>query len=316
MKRAAARLGGLRTIVACAAVLAVITLALAAASCTRGAPAGGPSARAGPARVVVLSPALAVTMRDLGLDDLVVGRHGYDMVLPKSVPVCGDQAGIDYEALLATKPTHVLVEWGSRPLPERLRDLAAEHSWKVTTSTLLTLDQIESSGAAVIRELAPEGDRAASEAALARLRQSWTKRGEYAGAGRVLLVMGTTPVCSVLGPGSCHQEILERIGGVPAIRDGSPYMELDAEDVARLAPGAIVILSPRAPDAAPAEKSWPELERRLGPLARLNIPAVRDRRVALIDYPLVLLPSTSLSVYAEELATKLQWWREAPPGGE
>src|SRR5262245_61348101 len=101
------------------------------------APDGGP-------RIVALSPAVAVILRDLGLADRIVGRHGYDFVLNKSVPVCGDQAGgIDYETLLRARPTHVLIESGARETPGRLTELAEEHHWAVESLRMLTLDDIE-----------------------------------------------------------------------------------------------------------------------------------------------------------------------------
>jgi hypothetical protein len=52
-------------------------------------------------RLVVLSPAVAVMLRDLGLADRVVGKHDYDLVLPDTVPAVGHQEALDYEAILA-----------------------------------------------------------------------------------------------------------------------------------------------------------------------------------------------------------------------
>src|SRR5688572_2242849 len=101
--------------------LFAIVLALAGlgvCACDRSAPAPGPATadRAGPPRVVALSPGLAVTMRDLGLGDLLAGRHGFDAWSDPALPVCGDQSGLDYERLLAVRPTHILVQWGQRDL--------------------------------------------------------------------------------------------------------------------------------------------------------------------------------------------------------
>ena len=48
-----------------------------------------------PPRIVVLSPALGVMLTDLGLAGHVVGRHGWDTLLDQSLPVCGDQTGLD-----------------------------------------------------------------------------------------------------------------------------------------------------------------------------------------------------------------------------
>lgn len=294
---------------------------VAGIGCERSAPAGAgvvpPPAT--PHRIVVLSPALAVTLKDLGLAGEVAGRHAHDMVLDKSVPVCGDQTGIDYEALLGARPTHVLIEWGTRELPRRLGELAREHGWVVRSyGALLTLDQVRASVDDLGREfLAPE-KQGAREKLLARLDASWARREELSKAGRVLLLMGTSPVCAALGPGSFHQQVLERIGGVPAIREGSPYMELDAEDVARLAPEGIVLVMPRAVGAAPrtGPLSADDAAARLGALATLKIPAVTNGRVWLIDDPLCLLPGTSLAGFADDLERGLARWSSGEkPGG-
>jgi hypothetical protein len=111
-------------------------------------------------RVVVLSPALAITLKDLGLEHMIVGRHGYDLVLDKSLPVCGDQAGIDYEALIRAKPTHVVLQWGARPLPDRLTELATTYDWIVVNQELLTLSDVRASTVELFDILAgPENQR-------------------------------------------------------------------------------------------------------------------------------------------------------------
>lgn len=283
-------------------------------------------------RLVVLSPAIAVTLRDIGLADQIVGRHGYDMVLPKNIPVCGDQLGIDYEALLRVRPTHVLLQQDAKGVPDRLTELAGEHGWKIRVYPLLKLDDIQRcvndlhtefvivpqdlaegrnppllTGEAVMRRRADAEDR---------LVESLRFRGRHlAGAGRVLLLGAVDPP-SALGPGSWHHEILTRIGGVPAITQGSPYMTLDAEDVLRLAPEGIVLVLPRAQDSpARASPATPdELRVLLGRVGELAIPAVTHRRLALIDDPLAHTPSTAMSRLADELAAVLEGWAPAPAG--
>jgi len=285
----------------------LMLIAVVVAACERGVSAPTPAVP-DRARLVVLSPALAVTLRDLGLEDEIVGRHAYDTVLNRSIPVCGDQAGIDYEALLAARPTDVVVEWGSRDLPARLTELAREHSWRVRPyRTLLTLDEIRGSAEELGRELLPQDRQGDRERLLARLDSAWSGRGDFSTAGRVLILMGTTPVCAVLGPGSFHQQILERIGGVPAVREGTPYIEMDAEDVLRAAPEVIVLVLPRAVGVERSKDwmAWDTRRRRLGPLAGLTIPAVTRERVWIIDDPLALLPGTNLAAFADDLAAGL-----------
>lgn len=286
--------------------------------------ARSPEARAKAAepRIVALSPALAVTLKDLGLADKVVGRHGFDMVLDKSVPVCGDQAGIDYEALLAAKPTHVLLEWGSRPLPDRLSQLAAERHWVLKSYPLLKLDDIRASAADMwtLRSWRAPGRGRARPAATeppgpwetsgvaTRMNAAWSRRGDFEPAGRILLLGALSPPAA-LGPGSFHQQILEVIGGRPAITTGSPFMTLDAEDALRLKPDGIIIIRPRAPGTpAPPAPTRDDLTMLLGRVGSLEVPAVRDGHVALIDDPLALTPSTAMIGLADEMAAILRQW--------
>ncbi|MDQ7012913.1 MAG: hypothetical protein Q9O74_03335 [Planctomycetota bacterium] len=248
-------------------------------------------------RIVVLSPALGVMLTDLGLADRVVGRHGWDAVLDQSLPVCGDQTGLDYEALLRAEPTHLLTEWGARALPGRLTALAAEHDWDVQDFQILSLDDIASASAR-LRALFPDAAPADSMQRFERM-----VRGpppEPIWQGRVLLLMGTSPIAA-LGPGSAHHELLLRAGGIPAIAEGSPYMPLHAEDVLRLAPDAIMLIQPR-------DANTPRAPYELGRIATLDISAIERDRIASVDHPQALLPSTRLVEVAEAMEQSLRRW--------
>jgi hypothetical protein len=348
-------------------------------------------------RIVALSPALAVMLRDMGLGDRVVGRHAWDMVLDPAVPVCGDQSGIDYEALLRVRPTHVVLEWGERELPPRLREMAARHGWHVRSFQMLTLGQVR--GAAVglegmfgsegvgriskegggtgFQPVSPDGPfRTATvrerpggvpppqppsvkageerpppaspapppsgtgEGVVAAMDRAWSRRGDFEGAGRILLLTQTSPPAGP-GPGSFHHELLERIGGTPALTEGGAFIRMDAEDLIRLDPDGIILLMPR-----PAARGGMDFLRDVsgegrdpgsdrhrleggagglphGPEARamsavdavpagLGVRAVREARVAVIDDPLCLLPGTPLIGLADALAAILEEW--AGPG--
>jgi ABC-type hemin transport system substrate-binding protein len=321
-------------------LLGLACLVLLAPACGPPPPAPTSPDPADQARIVALSPAVAVMLRDLGLGDRIVGRHDYDMVLPRSIRPVGHQEAIDYEALLACDPTHVVIEWGSRPLPPRLSELAAAERWELVTVRLLTLDDIartvddlairfgvvDFSGLAdrrppdlptpgpgpIVPRFEHPARRLEVELPSARLARAWSRRGEgYGAIGGVLLLASTDPA-GALGPGSFHHEILERIGGTPAIASGAPWMELDAEDVLRLEPGAIVLIAPRTGEATTDPPGADELRRRLGRLATLDIPAVRTGRIALIDHPLALTPSTAMAAFADELARVLEVWAGKP----
>jgi len=277
---------------------------------------GPPGSYADETRIVALSPALAIMLKDIGVEDQIVGRHGFDLVLDKSVPVCGDQAGIDYEQLLRVEPTHVLIEWGARELPPRLSELAGEHRWTVVDYSLETIDEIKTAADDLEQRfildpaLAKDPNAALSLAPLSdTITQALRPRvGAY--EGRTLLLISANPPAA-LGPDSFHQDVLESLGGVSALQEGARYQELDAEDVLRLAPDAIVLIVPRSPDEPPTERDPLEL---LGVLATLEIPAVRNGRVALIDDPLALTPSSAVVRLAKEMGDAIVSFSEEREG--
>lgn len=255
---------------------------------------------------MVLSPAIGVVLRDLGLAHLAVGRHAYDMALDPALPVVGDQAGIDYEPLLRVRPTHVLIEWGSRELPERLTRLAGERGWTLRSYPLLTLDDIRAMTMDVRYMFAGEAPAGAPDL-LAAMDSAWSPQGGVFG-GRVLL-LGSVDPPAVMGPGSFHHQILERIGGRPAVTSGVPWINLNVEDVLRLAPDAIVFVSPRVSGTPSASSTDPaKVGPLLGRIGGLDIPAVREGRLALIDDPLSHTPSTAMIGFAAELTGVLREW--------
>jgi ABC-type Fe3+-hydroxamate transport system substrate-binding protein len=305
------------------AVALVLLIAIAACERSPASPRGSamptsPSkatAAAQPIRLVALSPALAITLRDLGFADLIVGRHQYDFVLDKSIPICGDQTNIDYEALLAAEPTHVELEWGKRDLPQRLRDLAASHGWTLKTYSLLTLDEVEACAKDLHATLrTARGDPRpweSTELALS-MAKAWSKSdADLSRAGRVLLLASVDPP-GLLGPTSFHHQILTRLGATPAITEGGPWQNRDAEDILRIAPDSIIVFRPRPfGTPPPPEPSPEELIAALGRVGTLDLPAIRAKRVALIDDPLGLTPSSAMVGVAERMdAILTRWARE------
>lgn len=309
--------------------------ALLLASCGQGSPSPSATSEAAsandaaqPNQIVVMSPALAVMLQELGHEDAIVGKHTWDMVLSDAVPELGDQFELDYEALLTLNPTHVYTQYESAGVPDRLRELATQRGWHLEDYRLNTLEDIAQAlddlyldlGGTVQRDqpLQIEGVELGSMPVFDqplpsdKLGTALADRGpSVRGSGRVLL-LGAADSPAALGPGSFHHEILSRIGGTAAIETGSPWMTLDAEDVLRLAPDAIVLFSPRTitdderwPEGEP---TWDDLTGRLGALATLPIPAIQQQRVLLIDHPLSLLPSPALAEVADELAAALERW--------
>lgn len=304
------------------ALLMLLGVAMGLVACEKKAPPAAPtnSAAIDP-RIVVLSPALAVILRDLGLEGRIVGRHAWDLCLPESVPICGDQAGIDYEAVLQAAPTHVVIQWGKRELPQRLRELGEARHWTIVPLDPLSLDEVVGAARALEREFDPwiDADHKGAHSPAAQLERALaTPEPTATRAGRVLLLTNASPP-TALGPGSFHADVLGRLGGVAALTGGGAYVTLDAEDVLRMAPEGIVLIEPRGVRSGPtlmrnraADFDASDLRMRLGKLAELDIPAIRAGRVALIDDPLSLTPSTAMVGFAVRLRGILGVWS----GGE
>lgn len=266
------------------------------------------------ARIAVLSPAAAVMLRDIGQEHRIVARHAFDLVLSRELPVGGDQNTIDLEALVRARPTHVITQWQSKSLPGPFVEEAARHGWRVHEASLLSIDDIDRELAALRDFLSLPVDESADHMRL-RLRDALKPRGPGGGpfrkVGRVLL-LGATEPAAALGPGSCHQQVLERIGGAPALLSGNAWVELSTEDLLRLNPDAIVAVLPRENRPGHGRTSYvvrgAEAAERLRGVMALDIAAVSRGRVAVIDDPLALLPSTSMAAFADELAEVLAAW--------
>lgn len=270
-------------------------------------------------RIVALSPALAIIIRDLGFESQIVGRHAYDLVLDPSIPSCGELGTIDYEALLKTNPTHIFIQWGAQELPPRLLELAKEHNWVVQNLNPLSLDQIEEAANSIDKSLFAfsTGDPAEHPTPPPpfedEMRRAWSDRGPaMKSAGKILLVSGTKPI-GALGPGSFHQQLLQRLGATAVPQSGGPWITLDTEDLAHLAPDGIIIFAPRPPRSpAPAPATPDQLIALFGRAGELDIPAFKNKHVALIDDPLSLTPSTAMIPVADEIARILSDWAKNP----
>ena len=274
-------------------------------------------------RVVALAPAIASNLRAAGLADFIVARHAFDAWSPGTLPIVGDQEGIDFEKLITVRPTHVFLQWGARPLPERLEALAREHAWTLVNYPLLTLedtmdaaDDMASRVREAARAAAPATPATPASAATPAAVQAPTLRAQLdqlfkdealtdsqrSVVGKVLILHTTSPPAA-MGPGSYHDQIARRLNADLAITTGSPYMTLDAEDIAALNPALIILVQPREPAQPAASQS--EVINRLGVLANLKVEAVQRARFALIDDPEALLPGAPLVEFARALAKHL-----------
>jgi len=281
-------------------------------------------------RFAVFSPAIGVMLRDLGFEDDIVGRHAYDNALSTSIPVVGSHIDIDDEMLITADPTVLIFEENTIAIPDRIRTLAEDRGWVIWTYTLESLDDIATTMDDLYLKLVgfPQDanndndpttfevdptKRFDIELPSARLVRSWSPMGNDASiSGRTLILAGTDPA-GALGPGSFHAQMIERMGIAPALVDGGMWQELDLEDLIALAPDSILVFAPQENTQSvgePAPMTWSEITQTLGPIATLDLPAIRDRRVGVITHPQGLLPSSTLGQVADEIRKTLATWRE------
>jgi ABC-type Fe3+-hydroxamate transport system substrate-binding protein len=275
-------------------------------------------------RIAALAPAIAVILRDLGHEDTIVARHDFDLICPDSIPKAGSSLGWDLEALIAARPTHLIMQRSeTAPIPGTLTAAADEHGWTIMARPLDTLDDVANLADDLhyLIDGPPERDPTildpteslAHTQPSERLARAWRDRGPIADrAGRVL-ILGSLDPPAAMGPGSFHHQLITRMGMTPAITDGAMWIELDYEGLIALAPDAILVFSPRqrADDARfglPEPTIGNSAFETLGPIADLPIPAIDHERVAVIDHPLALLPSTALADVALEIERVLGSW--------
>jgi ABC-type Fe3+-hydroxamate transport system substrate-binding protein len=286
--------------------LSILTVAIAlhGVACERaGSPPGASTAAPGP-RIVAHSPAIARMLVDVGLEDSIVGRHAFDLVLRPDVPVVGDTNALDYERLLAVRPTDVILQHGQRAIPDRLEDLADQHGWNVVSYDIDSLDDIR----ATLLDL-PErvsfGDEASNRRAAASTRARRIAAQLDAvlvpdptleQAGTMLMLFGVDPPYA-FGPRAFFAEMATRMGARNALTEGD-YVRMSLEDVLNLDPDVIVLVMEADPST-----TWRDLA---GPVARLQIGAVVDDRVAVVRHPLALLPSSSIIEVAPEFVAEIR----------
>lgn len=281
-------------------------------------------------RIAALAPAIAVIIRDLGHEDRIVARHDFDLICPDVIPKAGSSLGWDLEALIAADPTHLVMQSSqTAPIPETLTAAASTHGWIIMARPLDTLDDIANLADDLYYLIEGPPERAPGQYDMKqaldhtqpseRLARAWRDRGPAADrAGRVL-VLGSLDPPAAMGPGSFHHQLIERMGMTPAITDAAMWIELDYEDLIALKPDAILVFSPRQRDdtdrfGAPEPITDEDALKALGPIADLPVPAIDSNRVAIIDHPLALLPSSALADVATEIERVLEIWDAAESG--
>lgn len=251
-------------------------------------------------RIVSLSPAITQVVIELGLADALVAVGDYDDLAPRGVPSLGRFNDLDLERLTTLAPTHVLAMTGQASLPPRVTELGEagrfvlsdfEYPNDIAAAMKLTREV----GVALDRAARTDAMAVAVETQLETIAEMTAARTRP----RALLVFSTGPVM-VSGPGTVNDELLRIAGGTNAAADARlTAVTYDREALRALAPDVLFLMKPGAePLAGPGDP-------RLDVFRGLDLPAMRDGRVYLLNDPAVLLPGPSLATTAVSMSVAL-----------
>ena len=265
-----------------------------------------PDAQDRPLRVVSLSPALSRIMVDLDVADRIVGVGEYDDAAPPGLPVVGTYMDVNSEKIYALKPTHVLTMAGRSGVPASLQSLARTMDFELVGYPVP--DSVERIRDIVLGDgnlpglgsLLGVSDRA--EALAARmLSQFEALRNATSTANRiptVLLVFSVEPTVMASGPGTVLNSMLPYAGGVNAAGDAtSTAPTFDREKLLAANPDVVLLLMPGAPKLEAMD-----VDSRLAVFRGLDIAAVRNGRIHMVNDPLTLLPGSTTPRIAKAMA--------------
>lgn len=298
------------------AMLLMGAMLLVIAGCERRTPTHAPTSATHlaadganqPRRVVSLAPALTQMLIELGQKENIVGVAEHDTLAPAGAPVVGTFLDVQAEPLLATRPTLVVTMVGKAGVPARLRELSNIGRFELVTfafpervsevAHVLSHDLNQAGGSRSLAAAvgAPERGQQLRFAMLDQLQQLRELTRDLP-RKRVLLVIGTNPVMAS-GAGTVLDELLDVAGGTNAAAN-SPVRAptFDRENLLALQPQVIILTQPGAMPLVS-----PDTDARLAEFRNLDIPAVRENRITLINDPLVHVAGTNLPRIAAALA--------------
>ncbi len=194
-------------------------------------------------RIVSFSPSITATIVDIGGAELVVGRSAFCSSVEPTVPVVGDLYAVDYERLLRLQPTKVFVQKTEAAIDSHLVELAKQqhfslHSWRCDR-----IDEIATMHDDLQQLLTIEGP-------------SMTVLLKKVASAMPETILIMTPGSDgnaglSFGKETYLDDLLHMMGGTNVLND-SGWVSLSLEDIARLNPGAILVVSdtPFEPSAA------------------------------------------------------------------
>ncbi len=265
-------------------------------------------------RIVTLAPALTQMVVDLGMGDAIVGVARNDAAAPREATIVGTYQEIDYERLVRLKPTHVLMLTDKDGVPARLEELSRTNGFELAAfeypDGMLDVYNVLVARTITSQTASYGGDPSVASvlgvqdvgvdllSSVQSQLHAIATITEGAKLQNVLMVIGTNPV-TASGPGTVLDEVLTKFvfaaNAAQFAANTAPVY--DRERLLDLKPEVILLV---LPGAEPLQSI--QTDPRLAELRDLNIPAIRNNRVHLINHPLAALPSTSLPEVVAEMA--------------
>jgi iron complex transport system substrate-binding protein len=261
--------------------LRVALAVVCAVACDRGAPAPQPAAEPAAARVVALSPSASEVVAALGAGSALVGVDDYSTYPPEvtGLPRVGSYLSPNLEVIVRLRPTLVIADDVHADVARALADVHVA----TLAIPIHALPDVETA----LREVGDSlgrSDAAAHAIADIEAARDAARAAQPAHRPRVLAVIDHEPGglgnLIAVGPGTWLDELLALAGGDNVLAaSGVRYPKITAEEVVRGQPEVILDVG-KAGDAA----AW----------KAVDVPAVKNDRVRLLDAPYLMAPSPRL----------------------
>ena len=250
-----------------------------------------------PVRIVPLAPSLTEILYYLGLGDRVVGVTNFSYYPPEALkkPKVGSYIDLNIEKIITLGPDLVIgTKDGNNPGIVDLLDQAKIPTFIVNPRNVYeVIETIE-----IVGQLCGIGEKAHSLAQGLRTRLNNIKKGvESKKKPVVFLQINLHPIMTV-NRNTFHHDIITIAGGINMSADaGINYPRISIEEVIRQKPEVMIISSmDRGGEFEKARQEW---------LKWTLIPAVKNKRVHLIDSDLIDRPSPRIVDGIEDMARML-----------
>ncbi len=267
------------------ASIPLLLLALALVACAKDKQSEEDRRQSGseiPARIVTLSPSATELLVALGQTSKIIGRDKFSVTPDalKDLPVLGDFLTPNVEAVAGLKPDLVLLDKSQVKANQALQALGVR-------TLPLAMHQLSDVRSGLIEVGEAVGNPAQAETLVAEMDAAMQ---EYAAKGRarrehpqVLVIIDRDPDnlrnLITSGPKTYIDELLVLVGATNLMSGSAVrYPQISAEQILRSAPDIIIDLSKGGGGLAPYQKIS-------------EAPAVKNRRVHMLEDPLLLSPS-------------------------